>query len=174
MDYYIQQTNEAGEVEYIRAETLEVADEAFFADSRYQKVVNESVDRRKKIRELNKQIKDLQVVDAEDEEPVEEAPAPATMTPDQIIEAAIAKIDQRNAAETAAKTARNTQLEALLTKHKLPKTMLPALEKSNDPEGTAEILGRTSMRFDDVTGGETAGEVDITGLFARIDKELGL
>lgn len=180
MDYFIKQEGEDGEIEYVRAETIELDDTTFFADPRYKKVADSDVKRRQRIRELNQKLKDLEAEEPGDSDKTTPDPEPAvsqsqSMTPEQIIQAAIEAIEQKAQAKTQARQERQEQLKGLLEKHKLALNAMALLEQSTNPEATAELLGRSSLRFDDTTGGEVSGEkTDLTGTMANVYKDLGL
>jgi len=180
-DYYTEQTDEDGKVTYVQVEKVEISDEDLFADPRVQKVVDSDIKRRKKVRELNKQIRDLDIEDPppKDTEVVEEeekiSPAPV-MTQEELIAAAIAAIDERTATKEVVRQERMTVLNELMTKHQLKKEALPLLEQSTDPAAAAELLGRSGLKFDEDTGGDPTDQgsdlgVILTGVYKRLGLE---
>lgn len=180
VDYFAEQTDDDGNVTYILVESVEVTDEQMFADPRYKKVQDSDIKRRKKIRALNAQVKELEVDDppedeTEDDTEETEKPTPPTMTSQEIIDAAIAAIDKRDVDARTVATARTTELAAIMEKHKLKKEALPLLEQSNDPEAAAELLGRSAYGFEDTDGGDPGDQgSDLDGTISNVYKSLGL
>ena len=176
VDYFAEQTDDDGNVTYILVESVEVTDEQMFADPRYKKVQDSDIKRRKKIRALNAQVKELEVDDPpEDDTEETEKPTPPTMTSQEIIDAAIAAIDKRDVDARTVATARTTELAAIMEKHKLKKEALPLLEQSNDPEAAAELLGRSAYGFEDTDGGDPGDQgSDLDGTISNVYKSLGL
>ena len=180
-DYFTQQTDDEGVVTYVSVDTVTVDDEAFYADPRYKKVADRDANRRRRVTELNARIKAFEVEDTEDGVDTDTPPdttettEPATMTPEEIIIAAIAAIDQRNADADTAKTAQDTLLAGLVEKHKLDEGALQILAVSSSPEVTAELLGKAQLQFDSTDGGTNPGtQTDLESLMGNVNKKLGL
>jgi len=178
-DYYIKQTDDEGVETYESVDAVTVDDETFFADPRYKKVADRDANRRARVKELNKRVKEFEALGEEDVDvtpPPEEEDTPApVMTTEEIVAAAVAEIDKRAVDAALANTEQQATLTGLVDKHKLGKEALAILATSTDPEATAELLGKSSLRFDDTAGGTAPGQItDLEGAVGNVLTKLGL
>jgi hypothetical protein len=168
---YVQSDNDEQPIEFTGNIAELVPDEVFFGDNRYRTVVDESVQRRQKIKELNSKLHEAQTPEPT---PTPE-PVPATPTPAPVIdeETLYKNFKERQARELAEANQANAALVALLEPNGLDASFLPILENAKDPVKAAEELGRKKLSF--ASGGANpANTPDANNIFARINKDLGL
>jgi hypothetical protein len=153
-------------------------DDLIYADPRYRQVVEESIGRRKTIKELSAELdeakKAAQAIPAPEPTPVP-APAPTAPEPVKVLTADELYEDfkKRQAAEQAQANQVSTELRALATEHGLDESYLPILENAKDPKLVASELGRKKLSF--AQGGVNAQNTpDPSTLFTRINGDLGL
>ena len=183
-DFFIEQTDDDGNVTYVKAEVPEanvgdIANDAFFQDPRYKKVADSDAQRRIKIRELRAEMETLASEDevpGDDTTPTEPEPnAEAPTSDDDLIARVMAKITAQSEAETKLKNERTALIDGLLEKHKLPEeTYRSVLEDSTDAVAVAEQLGRAVLAFDQVSGGNSATPLTVDTVMAGVYENLGI
>lgn len=171
---FVQSDNDEQPVEYTGDLAELVPNEVFFKDGRYRAVVDESVTRRKTIKELQAL---LDAAKAEDPattpvtapEPVVQTPTVVVPTVDELYET----FKARQAAEREATEQANAALIALLEPNGLTRDDLPLLENAKNPAILAVELGRRKLSFAN-SGVNPANPVTPQSLFDKINADLGL
>ena len=177
-ELYTQVTDDDGNITYEAAEIIppaaaDISDELFYLDPRYDRVKQESVKRRKRI----KAILEEKAGSEEDANPAEEdgvdAPPPAkegTLDVDVLFQTFTTRLDEREAAIVA-----ETQLIAsLVEKHKLRPEAAEVLRHAKDPTAVAVLLGQQKLNFDDVSGGESTPEDQVAIAAQKALERMGL
>lgn len=172
---YRQAVDSEGNISYEPVE--QIPDELIYQDKRYRDVVDESVSRRTKVKELSEQLEAVKAQATKVEAPVD-TPAPIVAAPPEVVK--VPSVDElylefktRQAAELAQQTEAQKQLLAIAAEHGLDASYLPILEEARDPKKVAAELGRKSLSF---ASGQvnTTPTSDPSALFTKINKELGL
>jgi len=187
MSYFREITDDDGNVTYEKVEdvdvlsSLEIPDDVVYNHTAYQKAVDESVKRRKKITELQEELAALASVDdlpeTEGEGVDTNTPANEPATPldkDALYQEFRQRLVQEQQAEAAAAAERQTTLKGILKEHKLPDEMLSVLEHADNPQVVAEALAKSSYRFDDYVSGGEGNSTSLENTFASALKALDL
>jgi hypothetical protein len=143
----------------------------------YSKLLEESIDRRKKLTELKAKLAEKEA------DPVTPAPEPTPAAPpvaaapfdvDKLFEEFRARLDAERSTAAKREQERKDALAKLAKDKGLGERVLPILEKSADPEETADLLMRSGFRFDSATGGTTGGETSSGVSMDKILKQMGI
>jgi hypothetical protein len=143
-----------------------VPDDVFYQDPRYRAIVDESVTRRKKIKELES-------LQHASQTPDPAAPATPAPTPPVDEDALYRNFRERQAREAAEANQANAALVALLAPNGLDESFLSILEEAKDPAKVAVELGRKKLSFAN-SGANPANVPNAADIFANINKSLGL
>ncbi len=188
MPYFVKQVNpetQAEEFIEVPDDKLEINPEliekAVYNHPKYREVVDESIGRKAKIKELRQQLDGLVgEPDPSPKKPATSEPADGQkiVTPQPLDEDALySKFTARLAADQLAaqqaEAAKANALREVAKKYSLGESVLPILQNATDPEATAKLLEKSAYRFDDQVGGEPA-KPDTEALQSRILKNLGL
>lgn len=189
MSYFIKQEDPTTkEVTYVEVpdDQLEVPteliDKAVVAHPKYREVVDESIKRKKTIKQLREQLDHLEEPEAEGQSPASPEQDATVQKPvsqaapldeDALYSKFTARLRKEQEDARAAEAAKANNLKAIAEKHGLGAGALKALEVAADPEALASILEGSQYRFDDTVGGAPS-QPDKDALQNKIFANLGL
>lgn len=164
--------------EEVQVETLDVREHP-----EYKKVLDEAIKNRKKVTELKKTFEH-----ADDEgsgEPTKPTTAPVAPQPQTPAEPApkvptleelADELEKRQAAKAKkaneVKIARDTEVQAALTKHGLPQSAFEIVNNSLNIEAMAASLAKAPLQFAETPVGSEDTITDMDSFFHRIDARL--
>lgn len=186
MSYFVQQTDENGDVKFVEVADgdLQLPDEELnkrIANSElFRKTVEESKHRKEQIKKLRKQFEELEPAPA-GEEPAPEAEQPAKQetaeTEPLDEEVLFQRFQERLLREAQAKReaqkSEEEQLAALLEKNGLGEDALDVLRDSKNPEETAKKLAKSAYNFGNTSTGNTKRN-NVAEKVGSAFKDLGL
>jgi len=160
------QKNDAGEF-------VEVDEHEFVKGSKlYQDVLEESIERRKKIAEMKAAATVEPPTPVKEAEPVPVTPPPTPLDADALYADFRTRLQREAEEAERAEKQRNDALETLVKEKGLSKEAIPILAKATDPTAVAELLLRNNFRFEDTasgnTGGGQSGSVDMKKVYDRL------
>lgn len=157
---------------------VEITEDQIKAHPLFQKTLTESIERRKTIQELRKQLSDLSK-QGDDPEEAPKTPAksetPKQETPEEIAQRVAAILRSETERQRQAEQDRQSVIAKLIEKHGLPDTARAVLEPIQDGavlEQVAAGLTKANLRFDRVDGGGSTLNVD--EIATRMKQRLGL
>lgn len=161
----------------VEIRTLEIPAEVIHEHPVYKTVVKESIKRREKVAKLQEQVNALSK--EEDDDNPTPAPAPQPEPLNFRDRAELFKFIQEEqekvtGASQSAAQQRKTLIDGLIVEHKLGSDAYEVLDLSSDPTKTASALGRSKLRFDDVSGGEQTTETRLNTVVAAVAQRLEL
>ena len=162
-------------------EYVEVDEHEFVKSTdEYSKLLEESIDRRKKIAELKAKLAEKEteepVTPPVTEKPTEPPPSPTTppLDVDGLYEEFRKRLELEKLEKERKELERRENLAKLAKDKGLGERVLPILEKSSNPEETANLLLQSGFRFDNASGGTTGGGNPSAVDMDKVLKQMGI
>ena len=189
-DLFRQVTDEeTGEVSYERVEVDEIVTDT----ERYKNVLDESITRRHKIKDLNSEIEELKAqlsqreaakvsqTEEKEQNPAKEVqqakPAQPQIDLEQIKREVLAELQKAQEEQKQAEQKRQNLINESLEKYKLPSEFSAVLAQipEESVDAVASTLASKQFRFDDVSGGATpSDEQDLSSVLSKVYEKLNL
>ena len=179
MPFYDKDGNEIADV--VSALTPEQIDAIVNASPKYQDTLQETIQRRKTIKEQKAELEKLSAKVGTTLEQANEATQDKTVDPAKPVtvdeEALTEKVLGKLTAIEKAKADRAAAIDAILTEKKIPLTkefrmIIGAGTDDDHMRSLADAIVHTSLRFEDVPGGNGKTDVDAEGTMAKVKARL--